>query len=161
MIKKSIVVALLSALYSVSAAAGDIIVRVVGLNSTEGLVRLGLYDDADDFGDEDSAVTVQESLAADPLVFTIRDVPAGDYGIYAFHDADRDHNFDHLAGFFPREGYGFSVNDDMNAGENFENSRFSHSGDADTEVTVYMRYCGNRPDKSVAKTLSCWISLSP
>ena len=159
---KKILLLSLAAWFTGTASAGDLVVHVAGLNSAEGLVRLGLYDAADGFGDEDEAITVQEALAAgEPLVLRILDVPAGEYAIQAFHDEDGDHNFDHLAGLFPREGYGFSVNDDMGAEENFASARFSHGADGDTEVTVYMRYCGNREEKSAGKTLSCWISFSP
>lgn len=153
---------LLSLISAMSFAGGDLVVNLKGVNSDGGSIRLGLYDQAKYFAKEKRAITVQETVVGtDPVTVTIRDLPAGTYAIHAFHDADGDHNFDHMLGLFPSEGYGYSVNSDMDAEENFENSRFVHGADTDTEVTVYMRYCGNRSGKSVGKTFSCWMSLSP
>ena len=142
--------------------AADLVVHVVGVEPAEGIVRLGVYGSEDAFEDEGDAVTVQEALATGtPVTVRIRDLPAGDYAIHGYHDVDGDRNFDHMLGLLPAEGYGYSVNNDLAAPENFANARFSHGADSDTEITVYMRYCGSRDEKTVGKTLSCWFSLSP
>ena len=142
--------------------AADLVVHVVGVEPAEGIVRLGVYGSEAAFADEDDAVTVQEALAAtEPVTVRIRDLPVGDYAIHGYHDVDSNRNFDHMLGLFPAEGYGYSVNNDLTAPENFASARFSHGADSDTEVTVYMRYCGSRDEKTVGKTLSCWLSLSP
>ena len=161
--KKRILISFFLAVFSTPLlAGGDLVVKVLGVNSSEGIIRLGLYDQERHFRKEKKAITVREALAStDPVVFTIRDLPDGEYGIYVFHDTDSDHKFDKMLGLFPSEGYGFSVNSDLKADENFDNSRFVHGGEGQHEVTVYMRYCGSRPDKSMAKTFSCWLSLSP
>ena len=160
---KTVLIGLLISLASAMTFAGnDLVVKVEGVNSDGGSIRLGLYDQAKTFKKEKRAVTVQETVAsAKPVAFRIRDLPAGTYAIYVSHDADTGHSFYRMLGLYPSEGYGLSVNSDMNADESFANRQFVHAADTATEVTVYMRYCGNRPGKSVTKTFSCWMSLSP
>ena len=160
---KNIYLIVFGLLFSATAAAGnDLMVKVQGVNSGEGAIRMALYDNAKKFRKEKKAITVQETKAStEEVTFKIRDLPAGDYAVYVFHDKDGDRNFDHMLGLFPTEGYGLSVNSDLNASESFENSRFTHVATGDSEVSVVMRYCGSNPDKTVTKTLSCWISLSP
>ena len=161
--KKTIIAGLMMGLLSVGAFAGaDLVVRVQGLNSAEGRVRVALYDQAKNFKKEKKAVTIQEAFAStNPVLVTIRDLPPGTYAVQVVHDKDGDGKFDHLIGLFPREGYGLSGNDDLAKDETFENSQFNHDGADVQEISVNMRYCGNQGEKPLGTTLNCWISLSP
>lgn len=163
MIRTTILALIITLASAMACADGDLVIKVLGVNSDQGRVRIALYDGEKHFKKEKRAITVREALAVtgEPVVFRILDLPPGTYAVHAFHDRNSDGELNHMVGLFPREGYGFSVNDDLAAEENFTNSQFVHAGDGDTEVAVQMRYCGNRPDKGLGKTLSCWIALSP
>ena len=85
-------------------------VRVVYPGSTAGEIWIGLYDSeaAYDAGDEIHSRTI--AADAEDLVAVFEDLPAGEYGIVAFHDANADGDFNMNFMGIPAERYGFSNN---------------------------------------------------
>ena len=90
------------------AAAADLKVEVTGLRSDKGKVRVALFRTPEDFPKEEGLfreAVVPAAVAVTALVLT--DVPAGTYGLAAFHDENGDGKFDRGLLGIPREGYGF------------------------------------------------------
>jgi len=154
---------LLCCLLATGAFAGtsDLTITVSGIKSSEGRVRLALYRDQKTFGKEKKAVTVQETLARQGAVtLSVRDLPAGRYGILAYHDSNASGSFNQLLGLFPREGYGLSSNPDPAMGISFDASAFEVAGGGDVEMEIRLNYCQGEGDAFSARTLTCWLALS-
>lgn len=93
---------------AVPLAAAELRVEVGGLRNTQGLVRVALFRTPADFAKEEGVyreVVVPAATPAATLVFA--DIPAGTYGLAAFHDENADGKFDRGFLGIPREGYGF------------------------------------------------------
>lgn len=70
--------------------AGDVTVTLTGVKAKGGEIVVGLYKQDPIFRAPDYSATVKVDAAGNATV-TIRNVPAGDYVVSAFHDADGDH----------------------------------------------------------------------
>lgn len=92
------------------AVAADLEVSVEGLRSAEGNVRVALHQRADaaEFPDGDGVAGVFRPAEPDGVRVVFVDLPAGDYAVAAFHDADGDHELGTNIFGIPNEGYGFS-----------------------------------------------------
>jgi uncharacterized protein (DUF2141 family) len=115
--------------------AADLVVRIEGLRSTAGLVRVAVCP-------QDSFTTAKcpHSGAAEAAsgVVVVKDVPDGIYAVQAFHDEDGDGDLDRN-GFWPLEGMGFSRDAPMRLGPpRFRDAAVAITGDA--TVTLKMRY---------------------
>lgn len=89
---------------------GSLTVRVTDADSNEGVVWVGLYDSEAgyDAGDEIVSQSVRADVTGVELVF--EDVAPGQYAIIAFHDENRDGDFNSNMFGIPSERYGFSNN---------------------------------------------------
>ena len=100
-----------AATLATDALAADLVVRIKGVQSAEGDVRVALHrhvPDGDFPGDESVVAAALRPAAPGTVRFVFPDVEPGAYAIAAFHDADGDGD---LASNFlgiPTEGYGFS-----------------------------------------------------
>jgi len=113
-------------------ATTDIQIEIAGLRNAHGLVRLCLTRDHESFPDcKGPGVfhgTVKASLA--PLHYTFRAVPAGNYAVAAFHDANDNGKLDTMMGI-PREGFAFSRNPKMHVrAPHFMEASFDSNGRA-------------------------------
>ena len=97
-------------LIATAAVAADLEVSVEGLRSAEGNVRVALHRRADAAEFPDGAGVAGVFRLAEPegvrVVFV--DLPAGDYAVAVFHDADGDGELGTNILGIPNEGYGFS-----------------------------------------------------
>jgi uncharacterized protein (DUF2141 family) len=115
-------------------------VRVVGLRSTDGLVRICLTADPRSFPDcERDPAARHRSVAADQAgSVRFEDLPSGDYAVSLFHDKNANGRLDKLL-IVPREGVGFSNNPQLRFGPpTFAEARIQIAGD--TAVTVRLRH---------------------
>lgn len=91
--------------------SGKITVTIGGIKSQEGRIRVILHGLKDDDSDE-TKVFKQKHLKIDgeSVKVSFKDIPAGEYAIYVFHDENKNKKLD--KGFFdiPEEGYAFSTN---------------------------------------------------
>ena len=89
----------------------DLTIEIAGLRDAKGVVRLCLTADPRDFPDckgrDAVAATVKASRS--PIRYTFRAVPAGNYAIASFHDANGNGKLDTMLGI-PKEGFAFSRN---------------------------------------------------
>ena len=92
------------------ASAADLTVRIEGVRSADGDIRVALHRRADGVDFPDSAGIVKAAMRpaakAGDLVFA--GLAPGKYAIAAFHDEDRDGDLDTNLLGMPTEGYGFS-----------------------------------------------------
>ena len=92
------------------ASAADLTVRIEGVRSADGDIRVALHRRADGVDFPDSAGIVKAAMRpagkAGDLVFA--GLAPGDYAVAAFHDEDRDGDLNTNLLGIPTEGYGFS-----------------------------------------------------
>ena len=93
------------------AAAADLEVRIEGLRSADGDVRVALHrqmQDANFPGDDGVVGAIMRPAASGTVRVIFADVAPGAYAVAAFHDADGDGALNQNFLGMPAEGYGFS-----------------------------------------------------
>ena len=92
------------------ASAADLVVRIEGVRSADGDIRVAVHRRADGVDFPDSAGVVKAAMRpagkAGDMVFA--GLAPGDYAVAAFHDEDRDGDLNTNLLGRPTEGYGFS-----------------------------------------------------
>ena len=79
------------------------------IRSSEGEIRIALYNSADNFlVDGRTAATQSLSAQEGAVTFVFANLRPGIYAAAAFHDENRSGDFDTSFIGLPREGYGFS-----------------------------------------------------
>ena len=100
-----------AASFALDAAAADLEVRIDGLRSAEGDVRVALHRQVGEgsFPGDAGVVSASFRRAAEGAVrFVFADVAPGAYAVAAFHDADGDGALNQNIVGMPTEGHGFS-----------------------------------------------------
>ena len=93
------------------AAAADLEVRIEGLRSADGDVRVALHRQvpgSEAIGDADVVGAIMRPAASGSVRVIFADVAPGAYAVAAFHDADADGELAQNFVGMPTEGYGFS-----------------------------------------------------
>ena len=108
-----IVLALVQVTGTQTPPSGDITVVITGLRSTEGKVLISLYDKAEGFPKDRSAVI--QAVAIEPersgqITTAFESLPYGDYALAVLHDEDVNGDMTFGAFHLPKEGYCFSNN---------------------------------------------------
>lgn len=93
---------------SVSCWAADLIVVVDGVRNAKGDVELTVYDNPKEWPDGKSLVDLKEEARSGAVIFRVRDLSPGIYGITAFHDENSNGKLDTNFFGFPLEGFAFS-----------------------------------------------------
>ena len=163
--KKTLILSLMLTLLAAAAIAdsGDLSVTVSGVRDAKGSVRLALYRDAKTFGKERKAVTIREAVAREGDVeITIRSLPPGRYAVFVYHDRNADREFDRRLGLIAAEGHGLSNNPGPDAGRDFAAAAFEVASGGVTALVIDLDYCHAGPDeeRSLARSLKCWATLS-
>ena len=86
----------------------QLVVRIDGLRSDAGVVRLGLFDSADDFPRGSPVAGQAVPAMAGSVEAIFEGLPDGRYAIALYHDEDGDGQFTKNFLGLPVEGYGFS-----------------------------------------------------
>lgn len=92
-------------------AAEALTVRVAGLSEPSGHVMISLYDGAEAFeaGDDEALQRERLPVGGDlDVVWNVKGLAPGDYGVALFHDVDDDEVLDTNFVGVPKEPYGFS-----------------------------------------------------
>lgn len=89
----------------------DLSVSIAGMKSTNGEIQIGLYNNKESFpldGKQYKLFFIDAAIFTG--IYTIKDLPGGEYAIAIFHDKNSDKvcNTNFLG--IPKEGYGFSNN---------------------------------------------------
>lgn len=124
---------------STPVAAGDLDIRIGGVNSGDGRIMVALFDAAEAFMGDDTQ-TAALMLPAQPggVRALIGNLPPGRYAISVYHDANGNQALDTNLLGLPREGYGFSNDARGMAGPpSFEAASFEIGADpATVELTL-------------------------
>lgn len=108
-----------------SASAAELEVVVSNVRSTDGGVKLMLFDRAEGFRKEDKSRGVLALPAAIGTVRGVfRDLPSGRYAIVIYHDENGDGKLNLRFGMFPKEGYGLSNNPSVSGPPAFQDAAF-------------------------------------
>ncbi len=95
-----------------AAGAADLTVRIENVRSTEGAVRLGLYDRGKEFPQgqrrDGGDVPAAQRDAEGTVEYVFTGLEPGRYAVAVYHDEDGDGEFDKGLFGIPREGFGFS-----------------------------------------------------
>lgn len=82
-------------------------VKIQDIESDEGMLRVGLYDSAQNWLEK--ALKSQSSTIVDGKCEVVFDnVPYGAYGISVYHDENNNGKMDKYLGFYPKENYACS-----------------------------------------------------
>ena len=127
------------------AAAADLEVRIEGLRSADGDVRVALHrhmEGAKFPGDAGVVGAIMRPAASGTVRVIFADVAPGAYAVAAFHDADGDGALNQNFVGMPTEGYGFSNGAVGFMGPpSFEDAAVSVAeGDAGVSVSVPIAY---------------------
>ena len=87
-----------------------IIIKVTGLHSEKGQVRIAVFNSSETWLDEHPVYSSTIKVDSQSVTWKLDDVPYGDYGIAAFHDENSNGKMDKNLLGIPRERYGFSNN---------------------------------------------------
>ena len=131
-----------SAAIATPAAAGEVVITITDLRSTEGVVRACMTTQEKIFPkcrkDPASHRTVVD--AGDSVTIRFTDVEPGTYAVALLHDENNDGKANRALGMMPKEGYGFSRDAKVRmAPPKFEDAVFEHTGE-DQKLTIKMRY---------------------
>ena len=93
-----------------SGGTGTIIVKITGLRSGKGQVRIAVFNSSETWLGEHPVYSSTIKVGGQTVTWRINDVPYGDYGIAAFHDENSNGKMDKNLLGIPKEPYGFSNN---------------------------------------------------
>jgi uncharacterized protein (DUF2141 family) len=107
-------------------ATGALLVRVVGLASSEGHVAVALYGSESSFASGEGAVaTARLEIVDGAAEWLVPDLPFGRYALKAFHDRNANRELDRGRFGIPKEPYGFSNGARSKTGPpSFDKARF-------------------------------------
>lgn len=120
---------------------GNVHVKITGLRSAKGLVRVCMTRTRGSFPDckGDLASRQMSVAAAKTLELTFTEVPSGSWAIAVLHDENSNGKAD-KALMIPREGFGFSRDAPVRFGPpEFDDAAFAVAQD-DVSVSIRMRY---------------------
>ncbi|HYH22664.1 MAG TPA: DUF2141 domain-containing protein [Azospirillum sp.] len=121
-------------------SAADLSVRLDGVHSASGSVRVMLFDRAEGFRKEEKSLAIRQAAASPGTVaVTFEGLAPGRYAVMAYHDENGDGALDRFLGMIPTEGYGLSNNPEVTGPPAFEDSAFALP-DGGGAITVTMRY---------------------
>jgi uncharacterized protein (DUF2141 family) len=126
-------------LASAQAVGADLTVTVTDLRSTSGSVGLSLVDTAAGWDGQAKPIKRQKQpIQGSNVVFTLQDLPAGEYALSVIHDENDNGKLDTNFIGMPTEGYGFSNNPKVMRKATFEEARFELAADG-AAITVRLR----------------------
>ena len=119
-----------------SSGQGTIVVKVTGLRSEKGQVKIAVFNSPEKWLGEQPIYSSTIDVAGQTVVWKINDVPYGDYGIAVLHDENKNGKMDKNFVGIPLEPYGFSNNVRVTFGPpTWEKSKFVVKGST-TEVSI-------------------------
>jgi len=89
----------------------NIVVKVTGIESSEGLIQIGLYNSESSFPVYEKVYKgVFPKANKSGVSYTFKNVPAGTYAVAVYHDENSDKELNKNLFGAPKENYGFSNN---------------------------------------------------
>jgi uncharacterized protein (DUF2141 family) len=135
------VILLFASAHLVLAQTNTIIVIIEGISHTNGKLQIGLYSKKSDFGSYDKVFRgVAITPSKNNSTYTFTDIPAGNYAIATWHDANENKKIDKNIFGIPSEKYGFSLNKYGNFGPpNFDDVSFNIGKGENLKLTIQLK----------------------
>lgn len=93
------------------AQSSTLTITIEGLSNQKGKVLIGLYNKAEGYSKEGTAIKGGEvSAEGNQVSYTFDKLPEGDYAVSLYHDANSDNKLNTNMVGYPKENYGFSNN---------------------------------------------------
>ncbi len=130
---------------SAPAMAGDLLVNVVEMRSSNGVVRFGLFNDPKTFGEKKGTLVGGKLPAKQTGVeFLFKDLKPGKYAVAVYHDENDNGDFDMGKLMFlipmPLEGFGFTRDPSVLLGKpDFADAALQIDA-GETRATIKMKY---------------------
>ncbi len=119
--------------------ANQLTVTISGFKDTGGDVYIGIYDNQDDFLDDDKLFDrgrVHVGEDGEVVSYTFNDIPEGTYAVALYYDVNGDRKCNRVMGL-PTEGYGFSNN--VRGYPSYEKVKFYFDG-GNQEIEIELLY---------------------
>lgn len=122
-----------------SGGQATIVLKVTGLRSEKGQVRIAVFNSSEKWLGEDPVYSSTINVDGQSVTWKFTNVPNGDYGIAVFHDENKNGKMDKNFLGIPLEPYGFSNNVRVTFGPpKWENAKFSVKSRT-TEVSIEVK----------------------
>ena len=119
--------------------AGKLVIQITGVRSSDGFVRVAVYDARDQFPGGRTVAGLDARAHQGTTVVDLGDLPAGQYAFAFYHDEDGDGQFGRNFVGLPTEGFGFSNDALVVLGPpSFDDAAFAVAGEVTLSAT--MRY---------------------
>jgi uncharacterized protein (DUF2141 family) len=125
---------------SASCWGAELIIVVDGVRNDKGDVELTVYDKPKEWPNGKSLVDLTEDARRGAVIFTIRNLPPGTYGITAFHDENSNGKLDTNFFGFPLEGFAFSNDIHPFLSSPSFQAVAVRLGTGDETITMHMQY---------------------
>jgi len=109
-ILSAVVVSVASPTRAQSGGSGTIILKVTGLRSEKGQVKIAVFNSSETWLGDHPAYNATIDVNGQSVTWKLNDVPYGDYGVAVFHDENKNGKMDKNLLGMPKERYGFSNN---------------------------------------------------
>lgn len=120
-----------------SQKTGKLVVKMVGIRSAEGNIRIAVRTDENTIAAAQIATIDPNTLTAEAV---FDNLPEGDYGVALIHDKNKNEKLDFNDFGMPLEGYGHSNNPSKRQGPpDFNETKFVFSAPS-TTITVNLIY---------------------
>ena len=135
-ISSSVAVIFVPAILAQSGGQATVIVKVTGLRSEKGQVRIAVFNSSEKWLGEQPIYSSTINVDSQTVTWRINDVPYGDYGVAVFHDENSNGKMDKNVLGIPLEPYGFSNNVRITFGPpKWEEAKFTVKGST-AEVSI-------------------------
>ena len=122
-----------------SAGRATVNLKVTGLRSEKGQVRIAVFNSSEKWLGEDPVYSSTINVDGQSVTLKFTNVPNGDYGIAVFHDENKNGKMDKNFLGIPLEPYGFSNNVRVTFGPpKWENAKFGVKSPT-TDVSIEVR----------------------
>lgn len=116
-----------------------VIVKITGLRSEKGQVKIAVFNSAEKWLGDHPAYSSTIDVDSQSVTWKMNDVPNGEYGIAVFHDENKNGKMDKNFLGIPQEPYGFSNNMRALLGPpKWDKSKFAVKSPV-TEVTIEVK----------------------
>ena len=128
-----------ASLLAQSGGRGTFILKVTGIRSVKGQVKIALFNSSDTWLGEHPAYSSTINVDGPVVTWKVNDVPYGDYGIAVFHDENSNGKMDKNFLGIPQEPYGFSNNVRVTFGPpKWDDAKFAVKGST-TETSIEVK----------------------
>lgn len=122
-----------------SAGVASLTVRITGLHSGKGQVKIALFNTPESWLGDHPKVSGTVDVDGQAVSWKVNDLPHGDYGIAVFHDENKNGKMDKNFLGIPQEAYGFSNNQRVVLGPpKWDKSKFAVKG-LSTEISIEVK----------------------